>query len=530
MVAKKPRASRIAHLMHQLGPSASREVNQEKYKQLQQQLCDRWLSLRDLDLRHRDVVVVPSLSLDGFQLEEIVGVNHYEERMLFTLGLLRHPRAHLVYITSQPLQPSIVDYYLALIGGIPTAHARERLTLLCTYDSTPVPLTRKILERPRLIERIKRAIHPDRAHLTVFTVSEAERELAVTLGLPLYGVDPELLSLGTKSGSREVFREAGISMAPGVENLRTEKEICEAVANIWEENPKSKRVVVKLNEGFSGEGNAVLRLDQTLKAAAPRKASHEARVSAVSEALRKDISFVAPSETWTRFKRSFKRMGGIVELFVEGKRKGSPSAQLRINPRGELEAMSTHDQVLGGADGQTYMGCQFPAVESYRLAIQDDALKVGEVLRSRGVVGRVAVDFVTVDRGRGKWDRYAIEINLRMTGTTHPMMTLKLLNDGAYDPDSGLYLTPRGQPRYYISTDNMMAESYRGLLPEDLLDIAAVHDIHFRPWKETGVVFHLLGALSQYGKCGVTAVGASPDEAEEWMERTREALDAETGG
>lgn len=115
-----------------------------------------------------------------------------------------------------------------------------------------------------------------------------------------------------------------------------------------------------------------------------------------------------------------------------------------------------------------------------------------------------------------------------MTGTTHPLMMLKLVNDGDYDPSTGLYLTPRGQPRYYLSTDNLVSPAYRGLLPEDLLDIAALHDLHYRPWKETGVLFHLLGALSQYGKVGVTAIGASREEALAWYERTRQALDEET--
>ena len=43
----------------------------------------------------------------------IDGVIHYEERMLFTMMLLRHPRARLVYVTSQPLHPAMIDAILA---------------------------------------------------------------------------------------------------------------------------------------------------------------------------------------------------------------------------------------------------------------------------------------------------------------------------------------------------------------------------------------------------------------------------------
>jgi hypothetical protein len=449
--------------------------------------------------------------------------------MLFTLGLLRNPRARLVYVTSQPLHPSVLEYYLALIGGIPTAHARERLSMIACYDTSPRPLTEKILERPRLVQRILDSITPSRAHMTVFTVSDRERSLAVRLGIPLYGVNPELLSLGEKSGSRKVFRKAGVSMPPGTEDLHSEREVATAIAELWEEHPSLKRVVVKLNQGFSGEGNAILPLGKRLSGVAPKLAAHRARVDAVLEAL-PHLRFMGPQETWPRFKSALGELGGVVEAYLEGKRKRSPSAQLRINPRGDLQAMSTHDQLLGGRDGQSYQGCRFPADGAYRMAIQQDALAVGEVLRQRGCVGRVAVDFVTVENERGEWNRYAIEINLRMTGTTHPIMTLKLLNDGDYDPESGLYLTARGEPRFYVSTDTMMAPHYRGLLPDDVLDMAAVHDMHYRPWQETGVVFHLLGAVSQFGKVGLTAIGSSPEEAEEWYQRARAMLDRETGG
>jgi hypothetical protein len=497
------------------------------FQRLQKKLVDRWLGLHNAEAVPRDVVVVPSLSLDGFQLAAIPGITHYEERMLFTLGLLRHPRARLVYVTSQPLNPSVVEYFLALIGGIPTAHVRERLTMIACYDTSPRPLTEKILERPRLIDRIRRLIDPERAHMSVFTVSEQERRLAVTLGIPLYGVDPALLHLGEKSGSRHIFREAGIPMPPGVEDLRNGRAVADAIASLWEEHPKLKRVVVKLNQGFSGEGNAIFSLGPKLARVRPGAATHRVRASAIADAL-PSMRFMSDNEKWSRFEQEMQRIGGVVEAYLEGTRKRSPSAQLRINPRGQLQAMSTHDQLLGGRNDQTYLGCRFPADPAYRFEIQTDALAVGEVLRKKGCVGRVAVDFVAVENDRGKWSRYAIEINLRMTGTTHPIMMMKLLNDGDYDPDRGLYLTRRGEPRYYLSTDNLMEPHYKGLLPDDVLDIAAVHELHYQPWKETGIVFHLLGALSQFGKIGLTSIGSTPDEAELFYQRAKQVLDLET--
>ena len=53
-------------------------------------------------------------------------------------------------------------------------------------------------------------------------------------------------------------------------------------------------------------------------------------------------------------------MGGIVEAFIEGDVKKSPSVQYRITPA-TIETVSTHDQLLGGADGQIFLGAYFPA-------------------------------------------------------------------------------------------------------------------------------------------------------------------------
>ena len=174
----------------------------DEFRELQSHLAPRW-TLADGDSPDpRDIVVVPSLSFDGIERVDIDGVIHYEERMLFALNLLRHPRARLIYVTSAPIHPSAVDYMLSLVSGIPTEHMRRRLTVLSLYDSTLTPLSEKILQRPRVIERIRHSIRPECGLMTCFTVSEAERRLAVELGVPLYGVDPDLLWLGTKSGSR----------------------------------------------------------------------------------------------------------------------------------------------------------------------------------------------------------------------------------------------------------------------------------------------------------------------------------------
>ena len=62
----------------------------------------------------------------------------------------------------------------------------------------------------------------------------------------------------------------------------------------------------------------------------------------------------------------------------------SPSVQLRILPGGKPLVISTHDQVLGGAAGQTFVGCTFPADPEYAALVVHEARKVGQYVALQG--------------------------------------------------------------------------------------------------------------------------------------------------
>ncbi len=491
----------------------------DSFGQLQCQLADRWRTLHQDAPGAHDVVVLPSLSLEGASDSSIVGLHHYEERMLFSLNLLRYPRVRVIYLTSTPIDTAIIDYFLSLIGGIPAAHMRRRLHLLSTYDASARPLTEKILQRPRLISRIKHLLRTDVAHLTCFSVSKAEQELAIQLGIPLYGVHPDLLWLGTKSGSRAIFREAGVAMPAGEENLRDEADIVDAVAKLYRENPSLNRVVVKQNTGFSGQGNAVIDLSP-LRQQNPDESNLPRAIASALPRMR----FADTSLNWDTFRARFEREQGIVEAFLEADELRAPSAQLRITPLGQVEAVSTHDQLVEGPDGQVYAGCRFPADDVYRAELMQNAQAVGDALLAHGALGRFAVDFMALRDKGGDWKLRAIEINLRLGGTTHPMMLLRMMTQGDYDLSTGQYLTHRGEPQYYTATDSLKDERFVGLLPEDLLDVAAIEKLHYQNWTESGTLFHFMGALSQFGKLGITSIGKSREEAQRWFDRTQQIL------
>lgn len=501
------------------GEHLTEAEERRRFEELKPRLNAVWDVLLRAENEPGTSVVVPSLTLDQDELRKLEGATFYEERLLFLLIRLRNPRAHVVYVTSQPVHPLILDYYLHLLAGVPASHARARLTMLCAYDSSPRPLTQKVLERPRLIERIRAAMpDPSRSYLTVFNSTPLERRLSVLLGIPLNGLDPDLNYLGTKSGSRKVFREAGVELPLGFEDLTGEADVEDALLELRRERPGLRKAVIKLNDSFSGEGNAIFRY--------PERGDSK---PLVRKALR-NLEFSVPWETHQNYFQKYARMGGIVEEFIDATYKTSPSVQLRTSPRSEVLPISTHDQILGGPSGQVYQGCSFPAADDYRLQIQERSMRIGAVLARYGVVSRFGVDFLAYrDTLDEPWKLSALEINLRVVGTTHPFLALQFLTGGTLDPATGMFMSLSGRAKYYMATDNLRAATYRGVLPEDLIDIVTDNALHYSHRTESGVLFHLIGALSEYGKLGLTVIANSPDEVQDLYGRTLEVLARETG-
>lgn len=489
-----------------------------EFERLKPKLEQLWDVVFPGDEQSYTSVVVPSLTLDAAERAKITGFSFYEERLLFLLMRLRNPRARVVYVTSQPVHAMVLEYYLQLLTGIPASHARSRLTLLCAYDSSQQPLTQKILDRPRLLQRIRESIgDPNQAYLTVFNSTPLERRLAVRLGIPLNAPDPCFMSWGSKSGSRRLFREAAVDIPCGHENLTSVDDIISALIDVREHRPDVRCAVLKLNEGFSGEGNAIF--------AYPPQVSR----AAIREALN-DLVFSVTTQTPEAFLAKFAEDGGIVEELIEASEVRSPSIQLRINPRREVFLASTHEQILGGPANQVYLGCLFPADDAYRLAIQSLGLRIGRVLAQKGIIGRLSIDFLAWRNSAAEpWNIAAIEINLRMGGTTHPMLALRFLTGGSLDADSGLFIGIDGKPKFYRASDNVQSPEYCGLLPEDLIEILTLHRLGFNHQASTGVLFHMFGAVSQFGKFGVIAIGNSREEADQLFNRSLTVLDAETG-
>ena len=101
-----------------------------------------------------------------------------------------------------------------------------------------------------------------------------------------------------------------------------------ALVELGRQQPGLRKAVVKLNESFSGEGNAIFRFPEHVTLDSVRQAMG-------------GLELAVSSESHDHYFRKFARMGGVVEAFIDAPHKLSPSAQLRTTPRGETSTTST---------------------------------------------------------------------------------------------------------------------------------------------------------------------------------------------
>ena len=210
--------------------------------------------------------------------------------------------------------------------------------------------------------------------------------------------------------------------------------------SLWARRAGATSAMVKLNEGVAGAGNAVVDL---VGLPGPG-ATDEAR--ALLDRIER-MELEGPDRHAWYLLRQVRRAGGIVEERITGVGGAEPQrpAPGDTSRRG---AGAVHPRP--GArrpDRAVLPGLHVPRGRvTTPGTITEQAELVGVRLAELGVLGRFAIDFVVVRDGAG-WRSYAIEINLRKGGTTHPFLTMQFLTNGRYDPDLALFATPAGREK-----------------------------------------------------------------------------------
>lgn len=459
----------------------------------------------------RDHVVV---AMASYSLSESL-LQHYgarlpamEHRYLNASLLLARIDCDFVLVCSTAPDPEVLAYYRELVPPAVAATMRQRVHCIAVDDDTTRSLAEKLLDRPDLLDEIRGIVGDRPALLEPWNVTDNEVAVAVALRLPINGTAPALRSEAFKSAGRRLFRRTGVPVPLGREDVHGIDDVAAAAEWIRASRPSATAVVVKHDDSGAGDGNLVVGLRDD--SGAPLD-PHQL------------LADIAALPRW--FLDDLAAGGGVVEELVTGDRLRSPSVQVDLLPGGGVRVLATHDQVLGGANGQVYLGCRFPADPAYAADLARFGHAVGSELAARGCVGRAGVDVMAARSGDAPWSLTALEVNLRKGGTTHPFSALRSLVPGRYDTEAGSWLADAdGSARAYRSTDNFVDPTLAERSPQSVIDAVREAGLQFDHGRGTGVVLHMLGCLAVDGRFGATAIGRSQQHAEELYAATLAAV------
>jgi hypothetical protein len=521
---------------------ASRETWEPLVRRQSEQLL-KWSSRRDAG-EPVLFIIVPSLNFDPAEIGPIVGSAHYEQRSLWTLLRAADPNVRVLFVSSSKVPQTALDELFSGLSRSEINEIEHRTEMIALNDNGSDYLSDKIANSPEALTQIKQASRrllngqeptEENTVLSGFVNESSMNRLSAELQLPLTGMHPALEILNSKQGNRIIARESMIPFAEGTDSNYSINEIVQSIDELYVQMKGRGSCFIKANYGASGQGIIKIEFrnatdadgahnnDSNIALAMDFQDSEKNRRDAILELLQHH------SERNSQLKNALERaekFGVVIETGIVHTR--APSVQLEILAGGEIVPLSTHMQDM---DGPVYKGASQPAYGDIELEskLMSYAVRYAEVLARYGVIGRIGLDFFEVNNNE-KIDFIFGEANIREGGTTHPWETVARLLRASYDPNRKILVSSEtGQPVFYKMTDNFVdKETFQNLSLLELW-VELKKDPEYRLLKAnretgTGVKFHMMSALPEFGKIGFTAFARSKQEAADLFEKAKLVL------
>lgn len=417
---------------------------------------------------------IPSFSVDERQRRNIHNLATFQNRQLTRLTDLSDPDVDVVYVVPAPLPEEVRDYYMKLLSVGGCENTAPRLRFICPENYNRLPstlsLATQLLYSPRALKRIMIFIGDRPAYIIPNAVGADDIRVSMRLNIPLLGPDDRLSTLySSKSGCKRIFAAAQVNMPPAAYDIYSKDDCFQALTRLVIRYPNVKRWLFKMDDEFGGRGHAWIDMShvsctqeiQAFNAMYPNAAEiieEDEEVAEASEDLRlrvqDELKKVLPRRvniavktayaSWNRFMEAFSQCGGVIEA-CPGAVEASPSANLFIEPSGDVSLVSTQEQLFGAP----YV-CEVtlsPATSLPPGAMRAAAQAVGKVCFQKGILGNVGVDFVVFrDEHSDSLRLWAVDLNLRMTSSCCGFNLFRFLTHGGQlDTRTGTYTIGAGK-------------------------------------------------------------------------------------
>ena len=184
-----------------------------------------------------------------------------ENRFLHCVLLAARPEVDIVYLPSLPVPPAVLDGYLALVPAEVREDARRSIHLVPDRRRHPSSARRQAARPAGAARQAVRELCRDRgpALIEAWNVAEPERDLALALGIPVFGTPPGAPVAGHEEQRTTADARRGCSAAPRRRGrARPRPRWSRRCSGSGPTGATLAGVIVKLDDSVAGDGNVVL--------------------------------------------------------------------------------------------------------------------------------------------------------------------------------------------------------------------------------------------------------------------------------
>ncbi|XP_061227113.1 IQ domain-containing protein H isoform X5 [Neopsephotus bourkii] len=340
----------------------SRQRHLESFHIRAKHLAANWNRIRT---SRRTIIHIPSLGYSQGIREHIPDLALQQNMQMGRLCDILDANVDVIYICPLHLSEELLQYYNKLLGlqaavrsGNPEAMGdlQDRFRILTPEAINSFPehhmcLATLLKYSPKTIKRIRTLLQSRAAYIVGGFPHNDDLAVADMLNVPILGSVPEVAHLySTKSGSKRIFASARVPTPPGESDIY---------------NKEQELALVKISQELPG-----------------LLAQH---VQPVNEKR---------FPTWEKFLQTFLTQGGVIEAFPLSEHVTNLTVDMLIEPTGKIKIVSSGDQLH--AEGPLRSsGTTIPQRSVDPAVLNSLCFKIGEICKSKGVLGYFSVDFVS---------------------------------------------------------------------------------------------------------------------------------------
>ncbi|XP_057308463.1 IQ domain-containing protein H-like isoform X1 [Hydractinia symbiolongicarpus] len=430
----------------------------QNFRKRAQEFQNSWKKIKT---SKRVIVHIPSLGYNTVIRDSLHNISTLQNNQIGRICDVIDPDTEVIYVCPIQISEELQDYYLKLLHVVSNATGqdynalKERLKIITPnhFDKFPqhnLSLSTLLKYSTKTILRIKGLIKGKQAYIVPGMMNADDLFVSEQLGIPILGTEPDLVQLySMKSGVRRIFESAGVTCAPGEYDVYSMQQIYETLARLVTENLNVTRWLFKMDNQVDGRGTAycdvtpylscleyALKEEERYGEKWNKKWAYESVYNTILLEIPEILmNYATPDNkivypTWGEFLTHFLAQGGIIEACPPSDSTTSITANVLIEPDGEIKILSVADQIHSTSRYNCW-GHTIPQSSIKADVINSRVNSISCACKNRGIVGYCSIDFVTfIDPQTDSQVLWAVGLGLSYNSSYSLIRWMTVLTNG----------------------------------------------------------------------------------------------------